>query len=55
MKTQLDLTESTFKLINRSWSLLVNPVREAPALMRVGVSVSRMDEAVLEWPTDVMC
>lgn len=38
----------------RSCSLLINPVREAPAAMRVGVSVSCVDEAVLEWPAYVM-
>lgn len=38
----------------RSCSLLVNPVREAPAAMRVGVSVSCVDEAVLQRTADVM-
>lgn len=34
--------------------LLVNPVREAPAAMRVGISVAGVYEAVLEWAADVM-
>lgn len=35
-------------------SSLVDPVREAPAAVRVSVSVSRVDEAVLERPADVV-
>lgn len=35
-------------------ALLVDPVGEAPAALGVGVSVSRVDEAVLERPTDVV-
>lgn len=38
----------------RGCYLLVNPVREAPAAMRVGVSVSCVDEAVLQRTADVM-
>ena len=38
----------------RRWFLLIDPVREAPAAARVAVSVSGVDEAVLEWPADIM-
>lgn len=38
----------------RATSLLVDPVGEAPAAVGVGVSVSRVDEAVLERPADVV-
>lgn len=38
----------------RAADLLVDPVREAPAAVWVGVSVSRVDEAVLERPADVV-
>lgn len=38
----------------RPTSLLVDAVGEAPAAVRVGVSVSRVDEAVLERPADVV-
>lgn len=42
-------------LINKSCPLLIDPVREAPAAMGVAVSMSCVDEAVLEWTTDVVC
>lgn len=34
--------------------LLVYSIRKAPAAVRIGVSVARVDEAVLQWPADVM-
>lgn len=49
-----NLTSLQHMEAGRPASLLVDPVREAPAAVRVGVSVSRVDEAVLERPADVV-
>lgn len=37
-----------------TWLLLINPIREAPAAVRVGVSVSRVNKAVFERSADVV-